>query len=94
MLFNVQLHNLGEKTISILRKHFFTLYRKLVDSHEWQKHLQVTYSSIQQILCVCYVPDTVIGVIILTAPDTIFFFFLWTHLWHMEVPRLGVKSEL
>ena len=22
------------------------------------------------------------------------FFFLWLHLWHMEVPRLGVKSEL
>ena len=24
----------------------------------------------------------------------IFFFFLWLHLWHMEVPRLGLKSEL
>ena len=23
-----------------------------------------------------------------------FFFFFWLHLWHMEVPRLGVKSEL
>ena len=23
-----------------------------------------------------------------------FFFFLWPHLWHMEVPRLGVTSEL
>ena len=23
-----------------------------------------------------------------------FFGFLWSHLWHMEVPRLGVKSEL
>ena len=23
-----------------------------------------------------------------------FFFFLGPHLWHMEVPRLGVKSEL
>ncbi|MQK89921.1 hypothetical protein EI007_25860 [Escherichia coli] len=23
-----------------------------------------------------------------------FFFFLWLHLGHMEVPRLGVKSEL
>ena len=23
-----------------------------------------------------------------------FFFFLWMQLWHMEVPRLGVKSEL
>lgn len=21
-------------------------------------------------------------------------FFLWWHQWHMEVPRLGVKSEL
>ena len=29
--------------------------------------------------------------------DTLFFFFLFflgPHLWHMEVPRLGVKSEL
>ena len=24
----------------------------------------------------------------------IFFCFLWRHLWHVEVPRLGVKSEL
>ena len=24
----------------------------------------------------------------------IFFFFLWLHLWHMEVPRLGVELEL
>ena len=24
----------------------------------------------------------------------LFFFLLGTHLWHMEVPRLGVKSEL
>ena len=24
----------------------------------------------------------------------IFFFFLWLHLQHMEVPRLGVESEL
>ena len=23
-----------------------------------------------------------------------FFFFLGPHLWHMEVPRLGVESEL
>ena len=23
-----------------------------------------------------------------------FFFFLWPHLWHLEVPRLGVKMEL
>ena len=23
-----------------------------------------------------------------------FFFFLWPHLRHMEVPRLGIKSEL
>ena len=23
-----------------------------------------------------------------------FFCFLWLHLWHMEVPRLGVKSKL
>ena len=23
-----------------------------------------------------------------------FFFFLGTHLWHMEVPRLGIESEL
>ena len=23
-----------------------------------------------------------------------FFFFLWLHLWHMEVPWLGVKSEM
>ena len=23
-----------------------------------------------------------------------FFCFLWLHLWHMEAPRLGVKSEL
>ena len=22
-----------------------------------------------------------------------FFFFLWPHLWHVEVPGLGVKSE-
>ena len=24
----------------------------------------------------------------------IFYFFLWPHLWHMEVLRLGVKLEL
>ena len=24
----------------------------------------------------------------------IFFFFLWEHMWHMEVPRLGIKLEL
>ena len=24
----------------------------------------------------------------------VIFFFLWPHLWHKEVPRLGVKSEL
>ena len=24
----------------------------------------------------------------------IFFFFLWPRLWHMELPRLGVESEL
>ena len=24
----------------------------------------------------------------------LFFFFLGPHLWHMEVPRLGVKLEL
>ena len=24
----------------------------------------------------------------------LFIFFLWPHLWHMEVPRLGVKQEL
>ena len=23
-----------------------------------------------------------------------FFFFLWPHLWHVEVPRLGVELEL
>ena len=23
-----------------------------------------------------------------------FFFYLWPHLWHMEVPGIGVKSEL
>ena len=23
-----------------------------------------------------------------------FFFFLWPHLWHMEVPRIGIESEL
>ena len=23
-----------------------------------------------------------------------FFFFLWLHLWHLEVPRLGIKLEL
>ena len=23
-----------------------------------------------------------------------FFFFLWPHLWHMEVPKLGIESEL
>ena len=23
-----------------------------------------------------------------------FFFFLGPHLWHMEVPKLGVKSEV
>ena len=22
------------------------------------------------------------------------YFFLWSHLWHMEVPRLGVELEL
>ena len=26
--------------------------------------------------------------------DFTFFSFLWPHLWHMDVPRLGVKSEL
>ena len=24
----------------------------------------------------------------------LFFFFVWLHLWHMEVPRLGVELEL
>ena len=28
-----------------------------------------------------------------TAP-LFFFFFKWLNLWHIEVPRLGVKSEL
>ena len=28
------------------------------------------------------------------AEFTFFFFFLWPHLWHMEVPGLGVKSGL
>ena len=26
--------------------------------------------------------------------DFFFFFFLGPHLWHVEVPRLGVESEL
>ena len=25
---------------------------------------------------------------------SLFFFFLGPHVWHMEVPRLGVQSEL
>ena len=25
---------------------------------------------------------------------SLFFFFLWPHLWHMEVLRLGVKLEV
>ena len=30
-----------------------------------------------------------------TMPDAFYFFlFLGLHLWHMEVPRLGVKLEL
>ena len=24
----------------------------------------------------------------------VYFVFLWPHPWHMEVPRLGVKSEM
>ena len=23
-----------------------------------------------------------------------YYYYLWLHLWHMEVPRLGVESEL
>ena len=31
----------------------------------------------------------------LSSPESVFFVcFLGPHLWHMEVPRLGVKSEL
>ena len=30
----------------------------------------------------------------LSCCNQILFFFLWSHLWYMEVPRLGVKSEL
>ena len=26
--------------------------------------------------------------------SSLLFCFLWPHLWHMEFPRLGVKSEL
>ena len=29
-----------------------------------------------------------------TSGGIFFFFFLGLHLWHMEVPRLGIKSEL
>ena len=28
------------------------------------------------------------------STEFFFFFFLGRHLWHMEIPRLGVKSEL
>ena len=31
---------------------------------------------------------------VLNQPWKFFFFFLGPHPWHMEVPRLGVKSEL
>ena len=40
--------------------------------------------------------DCALNLTVWLNPGTLlgFFFFFWTHLWHMEVPRLGVESEL
>ena len=39
--------------------------------------------------------DSTVGLFIhLSMIIYLFIFFLWPHLWHMEVPRLGVELEL
>ena len=41
-----------------------------------------------------YVTSHQLGLLLLLVKKFFFLFFLGPHLWHMEVTRLGVKSEL
>ena len=54
----------------------------LVEGPAKQKHLQLVFSIRKIVLVLCL--------------EFYLFIYLclWPHLWHMEVPRLGIESEL
>ena len=50
----------------------------------WKKRMDICITD-----SLCYKPEDNT-----TYTPINFFFFLWPHLWHMEVPGLGIESEL
>ena len=59
-----------------------------VDRFFWGEKYHETHEIDDQKICICS------QILEHQRNITFSFFFLWPHLWHTEVPRIGVKLEL